>query len=538
MKTEQLAERSLHLLFTALLIAAMLTACSGGGVDVSVQGPVITPSFPPAQTNEAIRAHGTITGLGGVTINNVRYLTNSAMVTYNGNPGALSDLRHGQVVTVHGRIDGGGGVGIANNIYFDANVIGPVDSIDAGNRQLIVMGQTVSVDPDTLFGGGIDVATFAGLPIGGLVEVSGYADAAGAIRATRIDRAPAGAEYQLIGQLEDLDLANLLFAVNRLTLDYSAAVLIDLPGGAPANGMAIKVIGTMSGGLFRVERLAAAPSLAGMSGIRVQTAGLITRFNSPADFDVNGYAAASNAGTLFFNGNSGDLGLNAELIIDGNLASNGRITANRITIGRVVDSTVTLAFDYRDFTEINVPTVFNVTVTQGPEFSVEVVIDEEASNRVNITQTGAVLNIALEQANGNLTTYAAFVTMPVLDKVDVTGVANVTLNGFNQSQMDLRLASVSHLTGNALTIDNLTADVSGVSRLDLGDIRPIGYADIRVSGVSQATLNMGVGSTMTGSVATGQGTGTSSLFYYGTNVAVDVTTDSSSSIVRLGATKP
>ena len=238
MKTEQLAERSLHLLFAALLIAAMLTACSGGGVDVSVQGPVITPSFPPAQTNEAIRAHGTITGLGGVTIYNVRYLTNSAMVTYNGNPGALSDLRHGQVVTVHGRIDGGGGVGIANNIYFDANVIGPVDSIDAGNRQLIVMGQTVSVDPDTLFGGGIDVATFAGLPVGGLVEVSGYADSAGVIRATRIDRATAGAEYQLIGQVEDLDLANLLFTVNRLTLDYSAAVLIDLPGGAPANGMA------------------------------------------------------------------------------------------------------------------------------------------------------------------------------------------------------------------------------------------------------------------------------------------------------------
>jgi len=538
MKIEQLAERSLHLLFTALLIAAMLTACSGGGVDVSVQGSAITPSFPPAQTNEAIKSHGTITGLGGVTINSVRYLTNSALVTYNGSPGALSDLRHGQVITIDGRIDGGDGVGIANHIYFDAKVIGPVDSIDAGNRQLIVMGQTVSVDPDTLFDGSIDSATFEGLPVGDVVEVSGYADAAGAIRATRIDRAPAGPEYQLIGQVEDLDLANLLFAVNRLTLDYSAALLIDLPGGAPADGMAVKVTGTMSDGLFRVERLAAAPSLTGMSGLRVQTAGVINRFNSPTDFDINGYATAINAATLFFNGNSGDLELNAELVVDGNLASNGRITANRVTLGRVVDPTVTLAFDYRDFTEINIPTVFNVTVTQGSDFSIEVVIDEEASNRVNITQTGAVLNIALEPANGNLTTHHAFVTMPVLDKVDVTGVANVTLNGFNQSQMDFRLASVSHLTGNAPTIDNLTATVSGVSRLDLGDIRPIGYADIQVSGVSQATLNMGVGSTMTGSVATGQGTGTSSLFYYGTNVVVDVTTDSSSSIVRLGATKP
>jgi len=538
MKINQLAERSLHLLFAALLVAVMLTACSGGGVDVSAQGPVILSSFPPVQTNEAIKAHGTITGLGGVTVNNVRYLTNTALVMYNGDPAALSDLRHGQVATVDGRIDSDGGVGIANHIYFDANVIGPVDNIDAGNMQLMVMGQTVSVDQDTLFEGGIDPATFDGLSVGGIVEISGYANAAGAVLATRIDRAPASAEYQLIGHVENLDLANLLFAINWLTLDYSAAVLIDLPGGAPENGMAIKVIGTMSGGLFRVERLAAAPSLEGTAGLRVQTAGVITRFNSAADFDINGFGAASNAETQFVNGNPGDLGLNAEIVVDGNLASNGLITANRITLGRIIESTVTLAFDYRDFSEINVPTVFNVMVTQGPEFSVEVVIDEEASDRVDVTQTGGVLNIALEQGNGNIATIEAFVTMPMLDKVDVTGVATVALHGFDQPAMNLHIGNVSQLTGSDLTIDNLTATVSGVSRLDLGDIRPIGFADIHVSGISQATLNMDVGSTMTGSVDTGQGTGTSSLFYYGTNVVVDVTTDSSSSIVRLGGTKP
>ena len=537
MKTEQLAERSLHLLFAALLIAAMLTACSGGGVDVSVQGPVITP-FPPAQTNEAIKAHGTITGLGGVTINNVRYLTNNAMVTFNGSPGALSDLRHGQVVTVDGRINSGGEAGTVSGIYFDANVIGPIDNIDVANKQLIVMGQTVSTDSDTLFDGGIDPATFDGLSVGSLVQVSGYANAAGAIQAKRIDPAAANTELQLIGQVANLDLANLVFAINRLTIDYSGTLVIDLPGGAPADGMEVKVIGTMSGGLFHVERLAAAPSLTGSPGLRVQAAGVITRFMSAADFDVNGCAVAVNGGTRFLNGDARDLAMNAELVIDGTFAADGRISANLITMGRIVDPTVILTFDFRDFTEIHVPTVFNLSVTQGPEFSVQVVVDADASDRVNVTQTGATLNVALEQANGNIGTLHAIVTMPVLDKLDLTSVANVTLNDFNQSQMNLRVAGVSHVTGNALSIDSLTADVSGVSRLDLGDIRPIGYASINVSGVSQATLNMDVGSTMTGSVNTGQGTGTSTLFYYGTNIIVDVTTDSSSSIVRLGATKP
>ena len=540
MKTKLHPMPYLRLLIVALLIASLLAACSAGGVDVSVQGPTITnPSpFPPAQTSEGIQAHGMITGLGGVTINDVRYLTNHSMVTMNGEPGVLADLHHGQIVTLDGRINSDGQSGTADRIYFDANVIGAVESLDAPNRQLIVMGQTVTTDPDTLFGAGIDPVTFAGLSVGSIVEVSGYADAAGAIRSTRIDPAAANAELQLIGEVADLDLANLLFAINWLTVDYSSALVIDLPGGAPANGMDVKVIGRMSAGLFIVERLAAAPSLAGSAGLRVQTSGVITRFGSFADFDINGSAAATTAGTVFLNGDAGDLALNAELVIDGNFAANGRIDANRISIGHVIDPTTTLEFDFRDFTEIFVPTVFNVTVTQGPDYSVKVIIDSEAGNRVDVSKTGSTLNIALLTGNGNIQTLDAIVTMPVLNNMELTDVGNATLNDFDQSQMNLRVAGASRLTGNGLTIDNLTATVSGVSRLDLGDIRPIGSANINVSGVSQATLNMDVGATMTGSVGTGQGTGTSTLFYYGTNVTVSVTTDALSSVVRLGGTKP
>ena len=160
--------------------------------------------------------------------------------------------------------------------------------------------------------------------------------------------------------------------------------------------------------------------------------------------------------------------------------------------------------------------------------------DSEASNRVDVTKTGSTLNIALLTGSGDIETLNAVVTMPVLNSMDLTGVVDATLNNFNQSQMHLSVAGVSRLTGYGLTIDNLTANVSGVSRLDLGDIRPIGNANFAIDGVSRATLNMGVGTTMTGSV----GPGTSTLFYYGTNVTVNVTTDPGSSVVRLGATKP
>lgn len=80
--------------------------------------------------------------------------------------------------------------------------------------------------------------------------------------------------------------------------------------------------------------------------------------------------------------------------------------------------------------------------------------------------------------------------------------------------------------------------VSGVSLPDFGGIQPIGNANIDVSGVSQATLNLEFGSALAGSVSTGQGTGVSTLFYYGTNITVNVTTDSQSRVTRLGDTRP
>ncbi|MDH5619466.1 MAG: DUF5666 domain-containing protein [Gammaproteobacteria bacterium] len=520
-----------------LALLLLLGACSGGDVNVDIDGPVI-PNIPPASTSEAITTHGVITGLGSITVNDVTYATNGAMVTVNGQAGSFADLKLGQVVTLTGRINWAGQSGTASRIELDANLVGPVEGIDAANGQLIVMGQTVMRDEDTVFGNGIDPDTFAGLAVGSVVEISGYADAAGSIRATRLDPAAANAEQQLIGKVSSLDLANRVFTINRLTVDYGNAALIDVPGGAPSAGMMVKVFGALSGGLFTVERLVAAPDMPGITGQRVHLGGLITRFASSSDFDVNGHRVFTNAGTAYANGDAGDLALNAEIVVDGDFASGDRIQVDQVTFGRLLGRTTTQTFGFRDFTAISVPTVFNVTVTQGSDFSVAVTVDEEAQNRINVTQTGATLNIALLTGNGNISTLDAYVTMPVLERIDLTGVVNATLNDFDQAQMTINVGGVSRLQGNALRIGDLTANVSGVSQLDLGGIRPITEASINVGGVSQATLNMDVGATMTGSVGTGQGTGVSTLFYYGTNVAVNVSTDALSSVIRLGETRP
>lgn len=519
----------------SLMCLAVLGACGGGGGSSP-------PPIPPLPSPEALSAVGVITALDSATVNGVRYETDATTVMVNGSDAIVADLKVGQIVALEGEINFGGDTGTANFIGYNATVIGPVENIDAELSQLVVMGQTVRTDANTVFDPSIDPDTFAGLTVDSTAQISGFLNAAGEVIATLVEPDTTTTDVQLIGSVAGLDLANMLFTLNRLTVDYGDATLIDLPGGEPANGMFVAVRGALVSGILEVDEIESLyDSDGGTPGERAQAQGPITRFGSPTDFDVNGFPVTTDGNTDFASGTISDLQANAEVIIDGEIATGGgSILADEITFGRVVNPTETRPFALSDFTEISVSTLFSVTVNQGSDFSVEVTADVDIIDGVAVTLAGSTLNIGvtLPAGDNNIDTLEAVVTMPVLDSVTLGGVVNVVLNDFEQQQLTVNVGGVSRLRGNSLMIGDLTATVSGVSLLDFADIRPLGSANIIIEGVSQATLNMDVGTTLTGSVGTGQGTGISTLFYYGTDVIDTVATDGLSSVVRLGDTRP
>ena len=485
----------------------------------------------------ALAAFGAITALNSVTVNGIRYDTNAANVNVNGLPASVSDLELGQVVALEGEVNFSDATGRADEIGYSALVIGPVENIDTTLDRLIVLGQTVLTNADTVFDPSIDPDTFAGLTTGATAQISGFPNADGDIMATRIEPDTTNTDVQLIGKVTGLDLVNMLFSINRLTVDYGSATRIDLPMGMPSNGLLVLVRGSLTNGILVVDEIASVGNLMATPGERGHLGGIITWFVSPTDFDLNGFPITINASTRFINGVVGDLQANAEITIDGEVsAGGGTVLANEVTFGRPVNDRETLPFDFDNFTNISVLGLSRVTVVQGPDFSVEVTANANMVNDVQVTQTGDTVNFGLN----NTHMLNAFVTMPVLNQIDVGAgaLANVTLEDFDQLQMTVNVGGVSSVRGEELRIGDLTATVSGVSVLDLGEIRPIGSANIDVSGVSQATLNMEPGSTLTGSVRTGQGTGHSTLFYYGTNVTVNVTTDSLSRVTKLGDSRP
>lgn len=526
--------RSTRLIRQELALLLLLAGCSGE-VNVDFDGPDV-PDFPPLPVSEPISAKGPITGFADISVNGIRYSTGLATVSMNGTTATVADLKRGQIVTITGRVYRDDYSGLANTIRFDADVIGPISNIDADNSRITALNQVVRTDSNTVFPAGIDPDSYAGLGAGDIIEVSGLRNSAGEIRATRIDLA-ASVDHHVIGRVSSVDPATFRLTISGLAVDYSNAILIELPGGAPAPGMMIKVVGSMANGIFLAGRLKSVSGMAGTTGRHAQVAGLITRLTSSTDFEINGTPVSAGTGTRYVNGDRNDTRLDAEVLVDGDFGSSGRIEAGRVTFGYPSQMMTILNFDIADFTEITVPTVFSVRVTRGAEFSVTVRVDAAAASRVEVSRTGALLSIGLRPGDDNIQVLDAEVVMPVLDRIELTGVVNATLVGFEQSHMTVQVGGVSRLHSRSLKIEALTARVSGVSMLDFGNIHPLAVADIQLSGVSQAMLNMSVASTLTGSVSTGQGSGVSVLYYYGTDVFVDIVTDWLSNVIRLGDTQ-
>ncbi len=206
---------------------------------------------------------GKVEGLDSFVVNGIDYDTDSTSVFINERPANVSDLRPGQVVTLDGEVNFSDATGNAHEIRYHPSVVGPVQSTNVENGQLVVMGQTIRTNIDTVFGTGIDTATYDRLSIGTVVEISGLADTDGAIDATRIDRTVPGDTLRVTGTVSAVDRANLRFAINRLPVDYRGATLVDLAGGMPAEGMTVTAIGAFANDTLVADRLVHGPLAGG-----------------------------------------------------------------------------------------------------------------------------------------------------------------------------------------------------------------------------------------------------------------------------------
>ena len=313
-------------LLAALAAAALVAACGGGG---SADG---TAAASAGVTATAF-TQGTITGLGSIVVNGVRFDESSASVTDDaGTVSTAQSLRLGMRVEVdHASLDAGLASARATAVRFGSLVRGPVASVNAAGNTLTVLGQVVDVTPSTVFSDTLS-AGLSAVAAGAVVEVHGLADAAtGRITATRVEAASSATAYKLRGTVAALDSTAKTFSIGGAAIRYATLASTAVPTTL-ANGSSLRVelATAQSGGFWVATSLGVKGSRndAG-KGLGGHVRGKITAFTSAASFTVDGVVV--DASTATFPDGSSTLALGVEVEVKGTL-TNGVLVATTVSL--------------------------------------------------------------------------------------------------------------------------------------------------------------------------------------------------------------
>jgi hypothetical protein len=331
--------RYLRLAGRAMVPALFLLFLSCGGVGIG--------SLAGGGTGGTGITTGAISGFGSVVVNGTHYLTDNAVA-----PGFVTrkiarGVDHskakdrdlfglGMVVTVHHAPDDNNAV----EIEYEPHLTGPIAYKTAGAEpSLEVLGQPVIVDNNALF---------ASLEPGNVVEISGYVDDEGRIRATFLqiaETAPSERDsFDLKGFVSEVRPAEGTFRLgplpggrgNTVSVAYSDNAIGSL-AGPPADGRYVQVTTTdvepVNGVITAAAVLASHARTDFPDGASVDLEALVTGSGGVAgdtfSFEAEGVPVLVDESTVFAGGAAADVRNNARVRIRGT-ASGGVISASRV----------------------------------------------------------------------------------------------------------------------------------------------------------------------------------------------------------------
>lgn len=290
---------------------------------------------------------GPITGFGSVILNNAHYNTDDEV-----GPGFKTKkiikgidksnakdrdaLRVGMIVTIYHSSRGNS----ASEIDYEPNLQGPVASKDSGPAMTIrVLGQAVILD---------NAAFYNSLEAGNVVEVSGFIDDLGRIRATFAEvkhlSPTTGEEFESNGYISGLLPSDNSFRLgalpdgsgNTVTVSYTPDAVQDLPAG-PANGMYVQVLTTdpqpVSGKIAASRVKPFLPRTDFPKNKKVDLDGLVTKLGSSSgtilSFDLEGKGVQTDDSTEWIGGTATDIEPNVRLQVQG-IEADGTLDASKI----------------------------------------------------------------------------------------------------------------------------------------------------------------------------------------------------------------
>jgi len=276
-----------------LAAAVLAIGCGGGGGSAS------------SSASGSAFTMGTISGFGSIIVDGLRFDDSRAQVVDDDDQAHdRGELKLGMTVEIlSDRVEGARA--LARHIRFGAEIVGPVEAIDAAAKQLTVIGQIVEVTDTTVFDDGL-AGGLPALAVGNIVEVHAQFNTAnGHYLAKRIEEKAQVDFFRLRGTVSQLDTTAKTFRIGDATISYAAIAAGDLPpnfaDGAPVR---VRLQTTAVAGIWQAVSI--------RSGVRkvedhdeARVRGVVTAFTGIESFSVNGLPVTTSASTEFRDGSAG-----------------------------------------------------------------------------------------------------------------------------------------------------------------------------------------------------------------------------------------
>lgn len=418
----------------ALLLVVISTAfiSCGGGANTYAGGGVGGTGM----------STGVVSGFGSVFVNGIEFETTGTQITVDKGVATENDLRVGMRVEVTATGN------LASAIVFAPEVKGPVTGINTVNNSLVVLGQTVTIDGNTIFEG---IAGIAGMAIGDNVIISGFVSSSGSILATYIEKlSSAPQSLEVKGAVSSHNANNKTFAVNGLVIDYSNVQ------AAPdiSNGLFVEVEGGLIGNTLFADEIElkeynAAP------GQSIEIEDVITEVTSQTDFKVDGQWVQANAATLFEYGTINNIALNIRVEVEGTVNSEGVIIADKITFRGLQTGNIGLEGNIEAVNAGNsTVTVFGLTVHLDPS----TIFNDESSQGLRSFNLAHLQAGDFIEIDGFLSGSGDIIAVK-LERHDDPGFGNDEIEGPVDSENP----------NNSLVILGINVDVAGAAFTDAND---------------------------------------------------------------------
>ncbi len=142
--------------------------------------------------------------------------------------------------------------------------------------------------------------------------------------------------------------------------------------------------------------------------------------------------------------------------------------------------------DAREFKGVEVGGIFEVEITAGKDFYVQVEADDNLLQYVKTEVRGGILRIETTKRISSQTPLRILVSAPDIEMVDVSGVSKVSLKGISNPALHLETSGASKVSISGETAV-FTVGVSGASKIDAEGLKTKD-AKIKASGASHVSV--------------------------------------------------